>query len=71
MVFLSTFLYKVKGVLLSRKFWAAVGSTLAILTSEIVSPESSVLAIAGIWVAYIFGTALEDGLAASGGAPRP
>lgn len=70
MDFLRSVFAKIAGVLISRKFWAAVGATIAVFTVEIVDPGSAVLAVVGIWVAYILGTAVEEGLARAGGAPK-
>ena len=52
---------KIVGVLSSRKFLAACGATLVLLQSG--SDVSTVSGgIVTIWVAFILGTALEDGL---------
>lgn len=51
---------KFKGVLLSRKFWAALGATIVLLTSQAGVTEVVALEIAALWIAFILGTAWED-----------
>jgi hypothetical protein len=52
---------KILAVLKSRKFWAAVTGTLVVLQSG-ASSEEIATRVAAIWIAYILGTAVEDGL---------
>lgn len=54
-------------VLKSRKFWAAVAGTIAAFQTG-GDPQEIALAIAAVWIAYIFGTAYEDGQQKRGGA---
>ena len=54
---------KIWYTLTSRKFLAAAGATFAVLSNEVpLDPATQATALAGIWIAFIFGTALEDGL---------
>jgi len=53
--------FKIKGILTSRKFWAAVGVTIGIVASGM-PLEEALNAIAAIWIAFIVGTGVEDGL---------
>jgi len=56
---------KVKAVVLSRKFWAAIGATIVLFTQQAtLSPEQYATGIIAIWAAYIGATAIEDGLRA-------
>lgn len=52
---------KLVGVLSSRKFLAAIGATVVLMQSGADIPTISG-GIVTIWVAFILGTALEDGL---------
>lgn len=56
---------KVVGVLSSRKFVAAAGVTFVILGAGPVD-EAAATKLAGVWIAYIFGTAYEDAAQARG-----
>ena len=58
---LKEFLTKLFGLLKSRKFWAAVAATIVVVAAGPLDGPA-VSKIAAIWIAYIFGTALEDGL---------
>lgn len=51
--------YKFKGVITSRKFWAAVGSTVGLISSGM-ELEKLLNGIAAIWIAFIVATAYED-----------
>jgi len=53
---------KIWYTLTSRKFLAAFGATFVTLGDASIPPEASATAIAAVWIAFIFGTALEDGL---------
>ena len=59
--YLKDLLAKIFGLLQSRKFWAAVAATILVVNTG-GEPADLATKLAGIWIAYIFGTALEDGL---------
>ena len=63
------FLIKVLGILQSRKFWA-LAVAIAVAGQQFsagnLPADQFVLAVVTAVVAYIFGTALEDGLARHG-----
>lgn len=52
---------KLKGILVSRKAWAAVASVLVAIGIEL-PPEFSAAAVSVVSVAYSLGTAIETGL---------
>ena len=55
------------GLLTSRKFWAAVVSVLFLVFGERAGVDEGALTLAvATLIAYILGTALEDGLRANG-----
>lgn len=58
--FIGELLGKAFGLIKSRKFVAAVGSTLVLLAKLDVDPQTLVTGIAGIWSAFILATAYED-----------
>ena len=57
---------KIKYLLSSRKFWAAVVGVVMVIVTHFVPdfpiPEDQVLSLVLLIVSYILGTALEDGL---------
>lgn len=53
--------YKLKGIVTSRKFWAACGTTIGIVASGM-GLEEQLNAISAVWIAYIVSVAVEDGL---------
>jgi hypothetical protein len=52
---------KFKSIITSRKFLAAVGTTIGIASSDL-DLEAKLSSISTVWVAYIVSVAVEDGL---------
>jgi len=53
-------LEKVMAALGSRKLWAAIVASIIIVVDPAVPPEYKAVSVAGVWAAYIAGTAIED-----------
>ena len=52
---------KFKGIITSRKFLAAIGTTIGVLSSAL-ELEAKLTTISQVWIAFIVAVALEDGL---------
>lgn len=51
---------KIFAALGSRKLWAAIGATAILLTNTDIPTEFKPYGVAGIWMSFILGTAIED-----------
>jgi hypothetical protein len=54
---------KFKAIVISRKFWACVASTIVLLNTAGLTPVQIATGLITIWSVYVAATAVEDGLA--------
>lgn len=57
--YLSYYLDKIFTAIGSRKLWAAIAASVVIVTNPDIPPEAKAYSIAGVWAAYVVGTAVE------------